>query len=145
METLAAMTLGQLAGSAAAVAAVLSVFVEIAPVKVRPVTAFLAWLGRKINGAVLGKVERLEQKLDELDRKTDENEVDRIRWESLDFANSCRGGQRHTKDAFDHIIAQNTKYHRMIQARGMQNGQVDLEFEYIADIFRRCLRESDFL
>ena len=43
-----------------------------------------------------------------LERMTDEK--DRIRYEVLDFANSCRNGRRHTKDEFQHIIDLNDKY-----------------------------------
>lgn len=46
---------------------------------------------------------KAELKLHE--KEADENEMDRIRSEVLDFANSCRQKRRHTKEEYDHIFA----------------------------------------
>lgn len=145
MDTISSMTLGQFIGSAAGIAALLSVFIEITPIKFNPVSKALAWVGKKINGEVVSKVEDQGKKLDDLAEKMDENEIDRIRWEILDFANSCRNGRHHTKDEFTHIIAQNDKYHRILEQRSMTNGQTELEMQYIVEIYKRCQRENSFL
>lgn len=145
METISSMTLGQLIGSVAGIVALISVFVEITPIKINPVSKALVWVGKKINGEVVSKVEDQGKKLDDLAKKMDENEIDRIRWEILDFANSCRNGRHHTKDEFTHIIAQNDKYHRILERRSMTNGQTELEMQYIIEIYKRCQRENSFL
>lgn len=145
METLANLTVGELLGGAAGIVVLVSVFVEITPIKINPISQFLGWLGKKINGQVLEKVEDLGKKLDATEKKIDENEIDRIRWEILDFANSCRNGRHHTKDEFDHIIQQNDKYHKILEEREMTNGQTELAFDYISTIYTHCMEENSFL
>lgn len=117
---------------------VLGVFVEITPIKINPISAFLRFVGKTINAD-------LKEDVDKLSLKVDENEIDRIRWEILDFANSCRLGKKHTYDEFTHIIEVNTKYHKIIEARDMTNGQLDLEYAYIKEIFKQCQLENKFL
>lgn len=46
----------------------------------------------------------LSTKIQEVSDRNDENEKDRIRWEILDFANSCRNGRKHSKEEYVHII-----------------------------------------
>lgn len=145
METLANLTVGELLGGAAGIVVLVSVFVEITPIKINPISQCLGWLGKKINGQVLEKVEDLGKKLDATEKKIDENEIDRIRWEILDFANSCRNGRHHTKDEFDHIIQQNDKYHKILEEREMTNGQTELAFDYISTIYTHCMEENSFL
>ena len=117
---------------------VLSVFVEITPIRINPISTFLRFIGKTINAD-------LKEEVDKLSLKVDENSIDRIRWEILSFANSCRQGKKHTYDEFKHIIDLNTKYHGIIEARGLTNGQIDLEYAYIERIFKQCQLENKFL
>ena len=96
---------------------VLSVFIQIAPIKINPWSHLFKWIGKLINSEsdkkideVIKKVDLLKQELTEAQKSIDENEKDRIRWEILDFATSCRNGQQHTQDEFLHIITLNDKY-----------------------------------
>lgn len=73
------------------------------------------------------------------------NEKDRIRWEILDFANSCRNGRRHTKDEFEHIITLNKKYKQLLKATDDENGIFELEYEYIQGLYTERLKKNDFL
>ena len=86
-----------------------------------------------------------DEKLNDVVKTIDENEIDRIRWEILDFANSCRNQRRHTKDEFDHIIEINGKYHAILERRNMKNGIIDLEYDYIVKLYRRCQEKNSFL
>ena len=54
--------------------------IKVKPMEVSP----MVWLLRKIGNALTGD---LRQQLSEMDSKIDRNEMDRIRWEVLDFAN----------------------------------------------------------
>ena len=89
--------------------------------------------------------EPVNGKLNEMEKAIDENEIDRIRWEVLDFANSCRNKRRHTKDEFDHIISQNDKYHKLLDKYDMENGVFDAEYAYILRLYKKCQDENDFL
>ena len=118
---------------------------EIAPIKINPVSTFLKWLGRKLNGEIHGKLESLEGKFDRLAEDVDGNRVEQIRWEILDFANSCRHKRKHTKDEFTHILQQHTKYEELIKKRNMENGVIDEEYKYIVELYNRCCHENSFL
>ena len=48
IETLSTVSVGQALTGGVTVVALVSVFIEITPVKINPVSKFLAWLGRKI-------------------------------------------------------------------------------------------------
>ena len=58
IETLSTVSVGQALTGGITVVALVSVFIEITPVKINPVSKFLAWLGRKINSEVIAKVDR---------------------------------------------------------------------------------------
>lgn len=130
----------------------LSMFVEITPVKLNPVTMFVNWLkkltraiGNTLNGPVLDELAKQKKTMSDIRDTVDDNEIDRIRWEILDFANSCRQGKKHTHDEFIHIIELNAKYHKILDRRELKNGIIDLEYGFITKIYARCEEEDDFL
>ena len=88
--------------------------------------------------SIIDKVEKIEK-----DVKT--NEKDRIRWEILDFANSCRNDRKHTRDEFQHIVALNDKYKRLLSETNDTNGVFEVEYNYIQDLYAERLEKNDFL
>lgn len=145
IESVKAMTPGELAGNATLLLVGLSAFVEITPIKVNPITSFLKWLGNKFNGPVLDKLSAQDKAMVEIRDVVDDNEIDRIRWEILDFSNSCRQGKKHTLDEFVHIIELNEKYHKILERRNLTNGRIDLEYRYIVEIYEECQKKNSFL
>lgn len=114
---------------------VILMFVQITPgIKWNP----LAWLGSLFVGG-------LKKSIEDVQSAIDENEKDRIRWEVLDFANSCRNGVKHTRDQFQHIIALNDKYKALLSKTGDSNGVFDEDYAYIRDLYRVRLEKNDFL
>lgn len=123
----------------------LSVVVEVAPIKVNPWSALLKWIGRIINDDVVTRLQRLEERADAQRKSIDENEMDRIRWEVLDFANACRNHVRHTKDEFQHIISLNAKYHNLLEKYQQANGVFDAEYDYILELYKELQHNNEFL
>ena len=131
----------------------LTCIIQITPaIKWNPITAFVKWLGKVIIQPAmdkLGKVEneieqiKTEQRLLRAERKADEK--DRIRYEVLYFANSCRNGRMHTRDEFQHIIDLNDKYERLLAETNDTNGVFTEEYRYILDLYHKCQVENDFL
>ena len=125
---------------------VIGIFVQFTPaIKFSPITAIFKWIGKAINGEVLERIAGLEKRSDEQQYSIDKNEMDRIRWEVLDFANDCRNSIKHTKDEFEHIINLNTKYHVLLDRYEEENGVFDAEYEYILELYRKCQRNNSFL
>lgn len=125
---------------------VIGLFVQFTPaIKFRPVTAIFKWIGKAIQRRSPPKDFRLGDTADQQRRSIDENEMDRIRWEVLDFANACRNHVKHTKDEFQHIIALNGKYHKLLEKYGIENGVFDAEYDYILELYQECQRNNNFL
>ena len=80
-----------------------------------------------------------------IEAQMDENEKDRIRWEVLDFANSCRNGRKHTKDEYQHIITLHDKYKRLLEKTNDTNGVFDEEYAYIKRLYAERQEKNDFL
>lgn len=122
-----------------------SVFFEITPIKFNPISSLIRWLGNAFNGRILNEIAPLKKTIGEIRDTVDDNEIDRIRWEILDFSNSCRQGKRHTLDEFVHIIELNEKYHQILKRRNLTNGRIDLEYSYIISIYEECQKKNSFL
>lgn len=145
VEAISQMTLGEIAGAVALLWAGLSTIIQISPIKLNPWTSIGKAIGRAINGDVLDKLQKQDQAMVDIRDTVDDNEIDRIRWEILDFSNSCRQGKKHTLDEFVHIIELNEKYHKILERRDLTNGRIDLEYNYIVSIYEECQKKNNFL
>lgn len=137
--------LNEILGSVTLIIAFLGVFVEITPIKINPISSLLKYCGSKLNEDLRKDIKEMKSDIEKLDNKVDSNEIDRIRWEILDFSNSCRNKRKHTRDEFLHIIELNQKYHKIIKEKGIENGQIDLEYDFIEGIYKKCLENNSFL
>lgn len=130
----------------------LSALIQITPIKINPWTALFKWIGNKVNedlrnqiGGLNEKINNLSKDIDTLGKQRKEDEKDRIRWEMLDFANSCRNGCRHTKDEYLHIIELNDKYKKLLKETNDKNGVFEVEYEYIKELYKERQEKNDFL
>lgn len=95
---------------------------EVAPIKFNPITIVGSLLGR-----VLG-ISKIDERLDRLERNVDANELDRIKYEILQFSGSLRNGLNRSEVDYQHIEAVFTKYKNM-----GGNTYIMHEMEYIRD------------
>ena len=137
--------------------------IEISPIKVNPVKAFCTWFGKILLNDVIDSIkkiekrqaeqkEELEQLKSDVDKRFNKIEhvrnmdtMDSIRWDILQFANSCRHGKQHTLDEFKHIIRQNNKYEKLVEIEGVENGVYELEYKYILKVYKQCQDNDSFL
>ena len=125
---------------------VLTIFVDLTPgIKWNPIKAIFGWIGKLINKGVLEQITSLKGEVNEIKDQVQANEKDRIRFEVLSFANSCRNKVKHTKDEFQHIIDINDKYENLLKATEDKNGVFVEEYKYIMEIYHRCQQENSFL
>ena len=115
-----------------------SLFIQVSPIKINPWSALFKWIGKALTGDI-------KKQLDEITKEVRDNEKDRIRWEILDFANSCHNGRKHTKDEFRHINKLNQKYIKLLQQTQDTNGEFEIEYQYIKDLYAERTRKNDFL
>lgn len=123
----------------------LSALIQITPIKINPWSAIFRWIGDKANHDLKEKINKIDNKVDELSKQRKEDEKDRIRWEILDFANSCRNGRKHTKDEYLHIIELNTKYKKLLKETDDENGVFEVEYGYIQKLYKERQEKNDFL
>lgn len=128
-----------------AVLLVLSVFIQIAPIKINPWSSLIKWIGKTLNSRLQQEILKINNIIKDISSDIDQNEKDRIRWQVLDFASSCREGRLHTKDEFQHIIALNDKYKKLLAKTDDKNGVFDEEYKYIQEIYHKRQQKNDFL
>lgn len=119
--------------------------IQITPIKINPWSAFFKWIGSIIIGDTNKKIDELVVSVKKLETEVSENEKDRIRWEILDFANSCHHGREHTRDEFKHIIELNDKYKNLLQRTNDQNGVFTVEYTYIKNLYNELNLKNKFL
>ena len=123
----------------------LSVFIQITPIKINPWSTLFKWIGNLITADTRKDIKDVKEIVTDQQITIDENEKDRIRWEVLDFANSCRNGRRHTKDEYQHIIALRDKYDHLLEKTGDVNGVFEAEYQYILKLYAERQDKNDFL
>lgn len=163
IEAISSKTIGDAVKTLVIIIGGASCFVEFSKIKLNPLSWLLNWIGNKINGPLIAMIDALDKKQDEQQKtidamrdehqKTmdtlrdtqDDNEIDRIRWEILEFGRSCRNKELHTLEEFNHVIDLYGKYHRILERRKLKNGQIELEYNYIIRIYEKCQLEDSFL
>ena len=96
--------------------------IEVSPIKINPIK----YLGNML-GNWLG-IKAIDDKVNSLKEEVDANELDRIKYEILQFSGSLRNGLKRTEVDYRHIEAIFTKY----KNKG-GNSYILHEMEYIRD------------
>lgn len=124
---------------------VLSIVIEVAPIKINPWTKLLKGIGNRMNADILKRLDEVETQLKKQDDKIDNNEKDRIRYEILDFARACRKHEQHTKEEFDHIFEQYDKYEVILAKLEQPNGKVTQAMRFLSSIYQEILETDGFV
>lgn len=96
--------------------------VELSPIKLNPIK----YVGKLIS-AWLG-IKAIDDKVNTLKKEVDANEIDRIKYEILQFSGSLRNGLKRSETDYMHIEAIFTKY----RSKG-GNTYIMHEMEYIRE------------
>lgn len=130
---------------------ILSIFVEVSKIKFNPWGKLFDFVGRSLNRDVKKELDNIKgllkahgEYLREIEMTVDMNEIKRIRAEIFAFADSCKMGERHTEEAFLHIIDIHDDYEELIEKYGMTNGRISLDYEYIMRVYQGCVKKGVF-
>lgn len=116
-----------------------SVFVEIAPVKINPVSALLKWIGKRMTGDVLARVEELEA-------KTEEQNAVNCRVRILRFGDEIRREVRHSMESFDQVLSDIDTYERYCEThRSFKNNKTAATTAKIKQVYLQRMDSNDFL
>lgn len=77
--------------------------------------------------------------IEHMNEKIDTNEIDRLRWEIISFANSLRydDGQSATLEGYNHVFDAYGKYEKLLESLGRKNGKIDNEYAYIKIMYNK--------
>ena len=107
--------------------------IEVVPVKVNPIK----WLGNKLNGDV-------RKELSDLKRDFEDSKANTMRWNILEFANSCRKGELHSKEEWQHVINQMADYEKYVVKHEIVNGVIEEDTKYLRNLYRGRNEHNDF-
>lgn len=161
---LANVTLRQVFDFIVGIITVISVFVEFSKkIPFHPWSFLLSRLGKAINRDLREKLDELERqqntlkeavntlgadmerRFNESDIAADTKEAKLLRSRIIEFADSCRVHQKHTKTAFENITRDYDDYVEYCKKRNIPNHFIDAEFEYIKDVYAECQEENKFI
>ena len=125
---------------------VLSAFIEITPIKVNPVSSFLKWIGKKINGEVISKVEKLEQDIQRIENTEGERYAKSARTRVLRFGDEVIHGEKHSKEHFDDILLDIHEYEVYCKEHPeFENDRMQFTAMHIKETYAKCMKENSFL
>ena len=102
---------------------------EIVPIKINPWSTLFRWIGKAINGELKEQLSDLSSDVSELKSDFEMKKAEDMRWEILEFANTCRIGNEHSKDEWRHVMNQVSEYEEYTERKGYEV----ILFEFVAD------------
>ena len=119
-------------------------FFEITPIKIKPFTALLNWIGKRLNKGIEEKLIDVETKVDTVQIDLQNHKVESWRRDILNFADSLSLGRDKSKEQFLYIISLHDVYLKYIQEKGIINGQINVAYDYIEKQYNEHLENNDF-
>lgn len=126
--------------------------IEVAPIKLNPWSNLIKWISKKLNADMHTELQELKkehgemrQELKELKRDFEDTKAKNMRWNILDFANSCRNGRRHDKEEWGHVMDQLIEYENYTREKNITNGVIEEDTKYLRALYQEILRDNDFL
>lgn len=146
MEQLLNMSVAQIIGSAAGVVVIISIFIEIAPIKINPLSHFLRWLGKRINGDIIDRLDNLEAKVNNIENSGDERNAISCRVRILQFGDEVRRGMKHSQENFDQVLSDIDDYeHYCNNHPEFKNNKTVAAKEKILKVYSERMDNNDFL
>ena len=121
-------------GNVAAGIAILLSLIQISPLKLNPWDKLLAWLGRKLNGATIKKLEELQKQVRDMWINTHRQSI-------LTFARECRADMHHDAEEWNHILSIADEYEVYCAKNTVSNGVVKADTEYVRALYQELSRE----
>lgn len=133
------------AKSIAAVVAVMSL-IQVAPIKINPWTWILSFVGREMNGELIGKIRHIEDEVKSIRHEIGEDRADTARVRILRFNDELLEGKLHTKDAFDQCLADVDNYERYCKEhQDYKNNMTVMSIRNIKRCYENCMNQRDFV
>ena len=120
--------------------------VQIAPIKFNPWSWLLKAIGRLLNAELLEEVNTVKNDVKHNKRDSDEQWVLLRRSHILRFGDELRRGISHSKEHFDQILLDISKYENYCNSHpDFVNNIANATIIQIKKIYQECLEENKFL
>ena len=131
-------------GAIVAIGGVFGIGLEIAPVKLCPISFVLKKIGHIMNAELIRKVDKIESEFEDFKKENDKEKINSIRKEIVSFSLACQRDEHHTRDEFDRVFDRIDEYHALLKKHGLKNGKIDIEVNYINKVYQICLESHKF-
>ena len=140
------MSIQEILASSGGAVVVLITLVQIAPIKVSPWSGICRALARALNGDVIAKLDKVENRLDEHIRMDDERNADLHRARILQFNTELLRSIRHTEEDFNEILYNIDCYEKYCTEHPeYQNNRAVHAIKNIDRVYDECMENHDFL
>lgn len=120
--------------------------IQIAPIKVNPWSAIGRWIGRAINGEIINKVDYLNDQMAATKEENMEQWASCRRNNILRFGDDLRHGRKFSKEHFDQILTEITKYETYCAEHpNYMNNIANATIHYIEAEYETNLENDSFL
>lgn len=139
---------------------ILSVVVEIAPIRINPWTAIFKYIGGIINRGVYKKLEDIERatqvnsqtiesvrvdveaRFDEYDRQSKEQQAVDMRKEIINFAENLKLGRIYSSKQFEYILGVTAKYYEHCERFNIKNHYIEEAHIFIRNEVQKRFKEE---
>ena len=117
------------AGYVTAGIVVLLSLIQISPLKLNPWDTILGWMGKKLNGGMVKRLQEVEKQIRDMWINTHRQSI-------LTFARECRADMHHDAEEWNHILSIADEYEVYCQKNTVSNGVVKADTEYIRGLYQ---------
>ncbi len=125
---------------------VLMTLIQITPIKLNPWSWLGRAIGRAINSEVLEKVNTLTEEVKAIKEEDSEQWASLSRSHILRFGDELLHGMQHSKEHFDQILIDISKYEAYCDEHpNYKNNVANATIRLIKDTYQKCLQDNKFL
>lgn len=140
------MSIGEIGLFSGGVIFILLTLIQISPIKIDPWSWIARSIGRAINGEVIAKVDALSKDVKKNKNDDDEQWASLSRSHILRFGDELLHGVAHSKEHFDQILLDISKYEKYCENhKDYLNDVANETIKRIRATYQKCLEENTFL
>lgn len=113
-------------------------------IKFKPVSMILSYMGKKLNKEVIDDINKLKNDVKTIQKDLQNHTVESMRRDILSFTDKLRFNSNRSKEEYDYIIALYDRYENYLEENNLDNGKVDLAYEFITKKYKECMENNSF-
>lgn len=118
---------------------------DISPIKIDPWKWIFKTIGNLIYGDIKKEIVDMRTDLTELKKDFEDNKAKEKRWHILDFVNSCRRGEEHSREEWSHAMSELAEYEVYCELHKITNGVIEEDAKFLRHLYYERNLKNDFL